>query len=369
MIQTPPTPPTSEVPGGARGRERNVTVDVAKGLGIFLVVLGHNSVFRLDLHPWYEGLYLFHVPLFFFLSGVTFKPAPFGRILRRRIRTLLVPYFAMGAVAVAASWLSAGTPSAAHAAAGVFYGTGHTLHFTPLWFLPCLFLVTLFAACIVKLAAGNEEIATPRARWMLASIAASCMAAGLWIIGSRRFATAPFVDEQGRPLGLPWSMDLTPVALAIFLVGVLCARSTVVWQHRRPLLLVTVALALLSAVAATHVSVDLNYRRVTDPLGAVIAMLTGITLIIGVSELVVRGGLFVRPIAHLGSASLVILIFHGPLQRRIVEWLASWALPPLATVVLGTGLTIALISIADGVLLRRVPALSWIYYSQQRWQS
>ncbi len=62
--------------GGAMSATRDsrlLTVDVARGIGILLVVLGHNAVFRESSHALYEAIYLFHMPLFFFVSGVTFR--------------------------------------------------------------------------------------------------------------------------------------------------------------------------------------------------------------------------------------------------------------------------------------------------------
>ena len=53
---------------------RKVSIDIAKGLGISLVVLGHLiDYFKADLPGVYPYVYLFHVPLFFFLSGLFFK--------------------------------------------------------------------------------------------------------------------------------------------------------------------------------------------------------------------------------------------------------------------------------------------------------
>lgn len=50
---------------------RDSTIDIAKGIGIFLVVLGHFAVFA---SPLYHYIYLFHMPLFFFISGMFAKP-------------------------------------------------------------------------------------------------------------------------------------------------------------------------------------------------------------------------------------------------------------------------------------------------------
>ena len=57
------------------GKIRDITFDIAKGIGIVLVVIGH---FIPDNAPsWYIGfvsvVYHFHMPLFFFVSGMFVK--------------------------------------------------------------------------------------------------------------------------------------------------------------------------------------------------------------------------------------------------------------------------------------------------------
>lgn len=48
-------------------------IDIAKGLSIFFVILGH-AANNLD-EPFYRVLlYTFHMPLFFMLSGILMKP-------------------------------------------------------------------------------------------------------------------------------------------------------------------------------------------------------------------------------------------------------------------------------------------------------
>ena len=66
-------------------------IDIAKGIGIFLVVIGHcfDSKSLLGLY-----IYSFHMPLFFFLSGLCFNDAKYTEflpLLKRRVRTLLLP--------------------------------------------------------------------------------------------------------------------------------------------------------------------------------------------------------------------------------------------------------------------------------------
>lgn len=49
--------------------ERDQTIDLVKGLGIILVVLGHSKI-----EFGHYMIYMFHMPLFFFVSGMLHKP-------------------------------------------------------------------------------------------------------------------------------------------------------------------------------------------------------------------------------------------------------------------------------------------------------
>ena len=48
-------------------------IDIAKGIGIFLVIWGHIILSG----PAYNIIYAFHMPLFFFLSGFVFSKNKF----------------------------------------------------------------------------------------------------------------------------------------------------------------------------------------------------------------------------------------------------------------------------------------------------
>ena len=51
-------------------RERKYWIDYLKAIAIYLVILGHLPD---ELHiKW--GIYLFHMPLFFIISGYLYKP-------------------------------------------------------------------------------------------------------------------------------------------------------------------------------------------------------------------------------------------------------------------------------------------------------
>jgi fucose 4-O-acetylase-like acetyltransferase len=65
-------------------------IDVAKGIGIILVVVGHTNLPVVVMN----AIYAFHVPLFFVLSGMVFNSNKnLTQLLVSKFRTLLVPYY------------------------------------------------------------------------------------------------------------------------------------------------------------------------------------------------------------------------------------------------------------------------------------
>lgn len=70
---------------------RDMSIDLAKGIGILLVVLFHTS-FQYTSHC-REFVYGFHMPLFFYLSGIVYNPNhySFSSLLKKKGKTLLLP--------------------------------------------------------------------------------------------------------------------------------------------------------------------------------------------------------------------------------------------------------------------------------------
>ena len=67
------------------------SVTIAKGIGIILMVIGHSG---LDGFPT-RFIYMFHMPLFFFLSGYCFKKSYISKpkkFILRRIKGIYVPF-------------------------------------------------------------------------------------------------------------------------------------------------------------------------------------------------------------------------------------------------------------------------------------
>lgn len=64
---------------------RNYTIDAMKGVGIFLVVLGHLMSPRSPL------IYSFHMPLFFLLGGFLFRSDDILTFIKHKLFTIGIP--------------------------------------------------------------------------------------------------------------------------------------------------------------------------------------------------------------------------------------------------------------------------------------
>jgi fucose 4-O-acetylase-like acetyltransferase len=352
------------IPEKSAASPRILTLDVAKGMGIVLVVLGHNHLFREQARLLYEAIYLFHMPLFFFVSGTTFRLAPIRDALNRRARSLLVPYAVMGAVALAMAMNAGGVDAALRELGGLLYGTGHTIRFVPLWFLPCLFMV--FTCATGVLAGLRALIGTVqferKSTLLLLSVTCIGVLIGVVVIAMGTFAQPPYVDAKGRPVGLPWGLDLVPLALGVFVLGMLASRSRLVSDFPRPAWVAPAAIMVIAVLVAQDVSLDLNYRRMSGIAGALLGMVAGIALVLALSKLICRSNRLARLFAYLGSSSLVILMLHYVLQPRVIHPFLDFRLPTAVKVVATVSITVALICAFDFCVLRRVRAMSWVVY-------
>lgn len=74
-------------------------LDIAKGLAIILVVTGHliqNRIENYDLNPIFKIIYMFHMPLFFYISGIAYQLSISNNNTKTLLTTsqrLLLPLF------------------------------------------------------------------------------------------------------------------------------------------------------------------------------------------------------------------------------------------------------------------------------------
>jgi acyltransferase len=126
--------------------ERISWIDIARGIGILLVLYGH----ALTADSYRHIIYAFHMPLFFFLSGVVYhhkKSQHFLPFLWKNIKSILLPYFFFALLSYGIWYFNLKsdltTPEFLQHMYGILYGNSNNnlLFFNVvLWFLPCLFI-------------------------------------------------------------------------------------------------------------------------------------------------------------------------------------------------------------------------------------
>lgn len=142
-------------------KNRIKSIDIAKAIGIFLIVLGHTLTFG-NLRKF---VYAFHVPLFFFLSGICFSKKDNITFLKKKIKSLYFPYIIMSIISILiysfmGKYMDKGTSfNIWNNIFGMIYANPNLENMQwnqPLWFLPCLFM-QLFIINILENIINNNK--------------------------------------------------------------------------------------------------------------------------------------------------------------------------------------------------------------------
>ena len=153
-------------------------LDKAKGLAIFLVVLGHAaSASQFPGHDWYYALqrciYGFHMPFFMFISGFVSArrvmevaaSGGYGAFVRQRAMRLLVPFAVFGLILlfakIGASHLETIRRTPASLSSGLADLVFHTENSgaTTIWYLYALFVFLCAAPIVIRGAQFDLRIA------------------------------------------------------------------------------------------------------------------------------------------------------------------------------------------------------------------
>lgn len=279
--------------------ERLDWIDAFKGWGMLLIVVGH--VWSLsDVSIFYQWIFSFHVPLFFFAAGLTLQ-LDRGRTLEvmiKRLPKLLIPYLAFGLLGYL--FYIVGYVLAQQAGIqveqfsyglwrplwGLIYGSvgDGLLVNSPIWFLPALFLSTALIYWM------NQRLHSKFIRYMLLL---GCFFVGSWL---------------SLQLKLPWSASSALCAAVFVQAGVDFKNKLISWRPQKKHLILALAFLLsLAMLAPINGSVGLAGPTVNQPVLFMVFAALGIVA----SLLFIRS--FQNPPAILriiGIHSMAILVFH-----------------------------------------------------------
>ena len=122
-------------------------VDLAKGIGVVLVVLGHLIYHHMALTPIAKAIYSFHMPMFFIMSGYVMKKDELSlfRYINRKLFRLIVPTILLSAVLQTVYIGIHGLDNLGSFISGLFFIEGYIYFNYPAWFF-----IVMFEALIIS---------------------------------------------------------------------------------------------------------------------------------------------------------------------------------------------------------------------------
>lgn len=128
--------------GGGNSSNRISQIDIAKGICIFLMVLGHSSIPKFAD----DFIHAFHMPFFFFISGVTTNFATeIGKFIQKKTLYLMLPFVVYGLVI---------SPIYSYSLTGAVWSRDYLFNLITvgcncaLWFIPILWLGNIICRLI-----------------------------------------------------------------------------------------------------------------------------------------------------------------------------------------------------------------------------
>lgn len=272
-------------------------IDVFKGLGMLLVVAGHVYVGKIS-----HTIFIFHMPLFFYISGYLFKPTKaYKKYFAKKVVHLLIPYFcffiplyiffveyhAIETKEIIIYFLSP-------AIGGIMLGGALSVF----WFVTCLFLTQqVMNVLITKL---NSKIILPVILFMLI----------LSFLNMNLFSK----------FWLPWNAHIIFSSAPIFYIGYIFKNKNFKINNII-LLALGLAVILFSNFYPENVY-DMKYAKYGIPG---VTLVSSIILILNLQLIAIKLSKFkfsCRILSEIGKASMVIMYLHQTIQI-LIGWKIS----------------------------------------------
>lgn len=289
--------------------ERNLNIDIMKALGIILVILGHTYYNS-------NSIYLFHMPLFFILSGATLTYTKKYSI-NKKLRSLIIPYFTFSILSflywyfieskfrpIHDTPLYLGKlselPTSIQQFINIFIAENTINSFAyniVLWFLPCLFITDLIYSKI-----QNKKI-----EWFIDII--------LIILYYSWVKNLPC---------LPWCLNIAITAIPFLSIGKhlykpiesLLSQDGRIKRNLITFIIATCCMGIIIKYIDPHVDMKNN----NIPLIFYVTACIGSLMILCAAQIIAR--LFstkgIQSILYIGQNSLIIMCIHEPLKRIIL---------------------------------------------------
>ena len=297
-------------------------LDVAKGIGMLLVILGHCQMGRIG--AMHSLIYSFHMPLFFFISGVCFSNKyTFHSLAAKRFKQMILPtiYFSIISTLVVDGF-------------GLHVKWWDwSKHFPfALWFLPVLYFSELLA-------------------WLVCNRVLNRI---LQILSLFVLILTPHLLEK-LSIELPYSLAAIPMATFFYLLGY--KLKEYVLKTNKHLWMLTILLAIFTIIAVRygHVSIELASGHISPIAVAEVTALCGLSSCLCFSKGLINGGgnqRLIQILIWFGQNSLCLMLVHPLIKTYLEEYFECMFANHLVFMVVQLLLTI-LFSIVLTILIKK----------------
>jgi fucose 4-O-acetylase-like acetyltransferase len=267
-------------------KKKVLWIDILKGFGIISVVVGH-VLPRADL----DFIYLFHMPLFFVISGYLFKAShDYKEFAIKKAFALLVPYCSIIIVFLIPSQIhemSEGLFPALKSLIGTLIG-GRLLRGTGgvFWFVTCLF--------------ATQQIFN----YLFTRLSRSWLYITVLLLLSLAYVNSELVPA----FWLSGNLNVALIAIPMYYAGYLLKETNL--QIEVKILALMIVITVLTVVFfKNNYSLDMKYSTYGVPVFSLIASITVSYLLMKISVLVERIKVL-QALAYIGRASMTIMFFH-----------------------------------------------------------
>ncbi|MGO9136838.1 MAG: acyltransferase family protein [Syntrophales bacterium] len=275
-------------------------IDTLRGFGIFIVFLGHTTLTNKQIEHY---IFSFHLPLFFFISGIFFKASDASRSFRKfcleRIKARMIPYISFGLLTYCI-WLfpillkKHGIYQGSHPIPdslfykpllGMLYGIGDSEwlpHNSILWFLACLFVTEMIFSIMYS------TIKTKRTM----------------LLALLLFGILGYIDAVYSQIRMPFSLDVAFTAVVFYGLGYLLRDQLLSSDFGIGSAFICLLLGL--GIGFLNSRVDMNYSNYGNPLLFYASSLSSIYAYICLAKRIPNN----RLIGYVGQNSLVFFLLQ-----------------------------------------------------------
>jgi acyltransferase len=300
--------------------DRIYWIDTLRALAIILMVFGHTCHVEAEVRSIVVYIYSFHMPLFFFISGLNFYPEKYSgskAFITKKISSLLIPYFFFSflgyGLLLTTEFRSFSLANFFNALFRILYADTDLLDFGydgPLWFLPCLFLVEIGFYFISFLKKGTQTGVI-----------------GLLVVLG--FILAPLFKY------IPWTAAGSLVTLLFYWAGFCFREKLVGLKNPFKMILFILGIIISAVFSFLNGPVDIAMTYYGNPAYFLLSALGGITYVVLLTT-------YTKPnklLSFIGINSLIIFGLHGavlffafPRLKALINLQTLYSIIPLTRV-------------------------------------